>query len=143
MMMRTPLRAELTCSGYSAGHPWYYLLGGQTPSLRQIRAYVVERGTRGYLHDDIELAHARPEPKRSQELANLREEVVRQLCSDISRYRQIARALRDYRKQQVLDKQPDVCDDVHVSMSLKFNHLVNGLAHLNRLDKLPKQLSLF
>ena len=48
--------------GYSAGHPWYFLLGGPVPKPRAIRAEVEARGSPGYRIGDIEAADRRAEP---------------------------------------------------------------------------------
>ena len=29
---------ELSHKGYSAGHPWYYFLGGAVPTIKEIKA---------------------------------------------------------------------------------------------------------
>lgn len=132
------------CGGYSADHPWYYVLGGDIPSLKQIRAYTLERGCRGYLADEISQAHLKPEPKRSQCLDKIRSSVLRSLRADISRYQEVAQDLRRLLRGACAQaEQTPHCEDVHTSMSLKFCHIMNGFAHLNTLDALPKQLDLF
>lgn len=130
-------------SGYSAGHPWCYVLGGDIPSLKQIRAYTLERGCRGYLAEEIDQAHMKSEPKRSQSLSKIRLSVLHSLRADISRYREVARDLRSLREACEQAEQTPRCKDIHTSMSLKFCHIMNGFAHLHTLDALPKQLDLF
>lgn len=134
--------------GYSAGHPWYYLLGGAIPTLKQIRAYAcasaTKNGYRGYLADEINAAHARQEPKRSAALRKIKAKVIAGLCDDISRYREVVRELRAYRQRNPLNESPLISADVHMSTSLKFAHIYNGFVHLNTLDALPdQQLDLF
>lgn len=133
----------LLCGGYSAGHPWYYVLDGDIPRLKQIRAYALEREYRGYLAEEIDQAHLKPEPKRSQSLFKIRSNVLHSLRADISRYREVARDLRRLPEACEQAEQTQRCNDVHTSMSLKFCHIMNGFAHLSTLDALPKQLDLF
>lgn len=81
------------CCSYSAGHPWYYLLGGGVPTPKQIRAYACARadkkGYRGYLADKIDAAHPKQEPQRSEALRQIKARVISELCNDISRYREV------------------------------------------------------
>lgn len=131
------------CGGYRAGHPWYYVLGGTVPRIKQIQADALNLERRGYLARDIQAAHALPEPQRSCKLKGIRASVVQTLRSDISRYREVARELHKLRSQEkAADAQPS-CQSVHTSISLKFCHIKNDFAHLNMLDVLPKQLDLF
>ena len=131
------------CGGYSAGHPWYYVLGGTVPRIKQIQADALSLKRCGYLAEDIQTAHALPEPQRSNKLKGIRASVKQTLRSDISRYREVARELHKLRaREEAADAQPS-CQSVHTSMSLKFCHIMNDFAHLNLLDSLPKQLDLF
>lgn len=131
------------CGGYKASHPWYYVLGGSVPRIKQMQSYALSLERLGYLEEDILAAHALPEPRRSNKLKEIRASVVQTLCSDISRYREVARELHKLRVQaEAVDAQLS-CKEVHSSMSLKFCHILNEFAHLNLLDSLPKQLDLF
>lgn len=132
-----------SCCGYSAGHPWYYVLGGPVPKLKQIRAHALARGYYGYLADDIETANRKQEPDRSLALATLRTRVLAELKADIGKYRRAARNLHIVRRRKSGKPEEPSCDGVHVAISLKFNHLINGFVHLHTLDQLPKQLDMF
>ncbi|MEM7069357.1 MAG: hypothetical protein AAF478_10785 [Pseudomonadota bacterium] len=69
---------------------------------------------------------------------------MRELNSDLSDYRVVARKLNQHRKTQGWETPPTCCDDVHTDMSLKYAHLYNGFAHLHFLDELlNKQKDLF
>jgi len=131
---------RLTCGGYHAGHPWYYLLGGAVPTLKQIRNEAVGSGYRGYMAEDIDAAAKRAEPKRSEELRKIRAKVLDDLRSDISRYRQVTFKLHTHRRiSAVCENDIISCDDIHTAMSLKHAHIYNGFAHLNTLDNLSEQ----
>lgn len=132
----------LTHRGYSAGHPWYYFLGGDIPPIRAIRADVLAGAYRGYLADHIAGLSTKSEPKRSADIRKLRETIVSDLRADMSRYRQCACALRARRQSQG-DAAENICDERHTAISLKFNHIVNGFANLRTLDALPLQADLF
>lgn len=125
--------------GYNASHPWYYLLGGAVPTLKQIRSHAEIKSNRGYLADEIDAAHAKQEPKRSAALRKIKAEVVDGLNKDISCYREVVRELRTYQRDHRFDDKPSVCAEVHTSMGLKFAHIYNGFAHLKALDDLPNQ----
>lgn len=129
--------------GYSASHPWYYVLGGAIPRLTHIREYAIERGYPGYLSNEIQKADKKAEPNRSAAIEKLRKSVIDEMRRDISRYRQAARDLRVLRDRQTTQNIEPTCDGVHIAISLKFNHLINGFAHLYHLDGLRKQLDLF
>ncbi|VVT28133.1 hypothetical protein [Hoeflea sp. EC-HK425] len=134
----------LTHGGYQAGHPWYYYLGGRIPRLKEIRDAVIQSGYRGYMAERIDTLEALPEPRRSEKLRTLRDDVRAELYRDIRRYRVVARALRSYRHEQATTSPGHSCDDVHTAMSLKYAHIYNGLAHLHVLDALlGKQPDLF
>lgn len=132
----------LTHEGYSAGHPWYYVLGGAISTIKAIRACVLASDYRGYLADRIHEAGNKQEPERTQALNALRAEIIATMRGDISRYRECARELRRHR-QECTDKTPSVCADIHTAISLKFNHIYNGFANLRTLDEIPTQLDLF
>jgi hypothetical protein len=134
-----------THCGYGAGHPWFYFLGGPVLTPKEIREEVRRSGYRGYLADDICKADRKPEPQRSKALRELRAEMRRMLRADISRYREVARALHAYRRQQAhVTERPVSSADIHMSMSLKHNHIYNQFAHLLTLDELlGRQRDLF
>ncbi|MGH1330676.1 MAG: hypothetical protein ACRBBK_07325 [Paracoccaceae bacterium] len=131
-----------TCHGYNAGHPWYYVLGGAVVPVTAIRTEVLRGEYEGYLAGDIHVLRGKPEPQRTQAIDKMRAQIVSDLRNDLSRYRECARELRQYRVSVAKDAQP-ICDDIHVSLSLKHNHIYNGLANLRTLDALPKQGDLF
>ncbi len=136
------LEIELECGGYSAGHPWYYLLGGKRPTLKQISAYAERFEKRGYRVEEIDAAHRLPEPKRTAALSKIRAEIMDGLRRDMSGYRRAVRNLSAYRKANQPEASPKICDDVHVAVSLKFSHLLNDFIHLQKLGSIPSQLSL-
>ena len=123
-------------TNYSAGHPWYYKLGGPTPKPKQILADVKESDYQGYMRDDIAAASHKTEPQRSEALRNIRGKVLTDFRSDLSQYRKLACELRQQRKQGTDMEERPICSDIHTSMSLKYCHLYNDLAHLKYLDEL-------
>ena len=125
--------------GYNASHPWYYLLGGAVPTLKQIRSCAEVKSYRGYLANEIDAAHAKQEPKRSAALRKIKAEVVDDLNKDISCYREVVCKLRAYQRARQFDDNQIVCAEIHTSMGLKFAHIFNGFAHLKALDDLPNQ----
>jgi hypothetical protein len=130
-----------THSGYHAGHPWYYVLGGAVLSPSTIRNEVESSDYGGYLaHHIFELAE-KSEPRRSSALNELRAQIVADLRADLSRYRKCVRKLREYRAHRTETEQK--CEDIRVAICLKHNHIVNDLANLKTLDGLPKQGDLF
>ena len=138
--MKTATKSEgKSVGGYNAGHPWYYLLGNPVLLPSQIRAMAYASQYRGYYHDEIMAASNRPEPKRSQLLRDIRRQVVTELGKDISRYRKRIFELRKYQQRRGISKSLSCCDDIHVAVSLKHNHIYNGFAHLALLDELPDQ----
>ncbi|WP_156884543.1 hypothetical protein [Stappia stellulata] len=136
-------KIEMECGGYSAGHPWYYLLGGPVPTLKQIRSYAEKFERRGYRAEEIDAAHRLPEPKRTHALSKIRADIMEELRRDISGYRRAAKNLTEYRKQHQPEASPRICDGVHVAISLKLSHLLNDFIHLQKLDSIPSQLDLF
>ena len=72
----------------------------------------------------------------------MRAQIVSDLHTDISRYRECARELRAWRAANAETGAPK-CEDIHTAISLKHNHIVNDLANLRTLDSLPKQGNLF
>lgn len=134
------MSAPLSFHDYDPGHPWYYLLGGKPLTLKQIREHVGRRGYRGYNRDEIATASGRCEPRRSQELRTLRSVALGRLKEDISGYRRAVFLLHEFRAAPDTDE----CAEVHVSVSLKHNHLFNEFAHLLWIDELlTHQLDLF
>jgi len=129
--------------GYSAGHPWYYNLGGKVLSPKQILESVRASGYQGYRREDIEAAAALEEPRRSHALRAQRDQAMRDLARNLSGYRARARELRNYREEQPEPREP-ACSDIHTNISLKHNHLFNDFAHLIILEEhLARQPDLF
>lgn len=135
--------SELSHKGYSAGHPWYYFLGGAVPTLKEIRADAHANDCKGYLVDDIQAIGLKSEPQRTQAINAMRKKILDALKRDISVFRRCVRELRQYR---INHPKPvgRACAEIHTSMSLKNNHIYNGFATLKTLDELPdQQLDLF
>lgn len=132
----------LTYDDYSICHPWYFLLGGSAPSPRYIRDQVAETGQTGYLTADIDQIDRKPEPQRSTALRELCDKVKAELRKDIARYRECVCDLRRYRETQDPSERPRCAADVHVNLSLKVSHMINGFAHLRQLDSLSRQTDL-
>jgi hypothetical protein len=128
--------AQADIGGYRPGHPWYYYLGGAPLSLKRIRENVRASGYRGYLAEDIAAIDRKAEPQRSAELRRLRTRFMADLKNDVSRYRQVVRNLSRYRQSGQSDCTFAICNDVHVAISLKHNHLYNDFGHLILLDDL-------
>lgn len=81
---------------------------------------------------------------RSAGIRKLTLEITTILKADISQYREYARKLSKTRKHPELLNQQPFYDDVHMSVSLKHNHIYNDFAHLIYLEALKsKQLNLF
>ncbi len=80
------------------GHPWYYLRGGRVPPPKLILADALVHNYRGYMADTIEAVANKQEPQRSEKLRQIKAEVLEELSKDITRYRECARDLRDYRQ---------------------------------------------
>lgn len=129
--------------GYGAGHPWYYLLGGEIPTLKAIQAHAKAMNYGGYAADDIVKAAAKAEPQRTAALNSFTSKFRADLQNDISRYCQCVRELNALPKQSLQAEMPTVCNGKHVSMSLKFNHLINDFVHLHVLEGLHTQRDLF
>lgn len=131
-------------NGYTEGHPWYYRLGGPVPRPSQIREDARASGYRGWRERYILQMAALPEPQRSIQLRNLREEVLGEYRRDISGYRVCANALRRHRQGLPPKRQRPAWEDVHTDMGLKYCHLFNDFAHLCWLDDLlARQADLF
>jgi hypothetical protein len=128
--------SSLTAANYSAGHPWYYFLGGTILTPRQILEDTRTSGYKGYLRDDIAAIDKKSEPIRSDKLRQIRAETIKKLKSDLSRYRQCALQLHRHSKTELPINAVMSCNDIHTAISLKHNHLVNGFAHLITVDDL-------
>jgi hypothetical protein len=131
-----PSEALHSVGGYLPGHPWFYHLGGRPLTFKQIRENVRRSGYRGYKAEDIAAIDRKAEPQRSAELRRLRARFLAELKADISRYREVIRDLRWYRESGAQDCTAACCNDVHVAVSLKHNHLYNDFGHLILLDDL-------
>jgi hypothetical protein len=129
---------------YSSGHPWYYVLGGSVLMPSEILTAVRASGYQGYMAERIYVADALAEPKRSESLRAIKANVLNHFWADLSRYREVVRELRSYRRSLGAMDTLNKCKAVHESVSLKHNHLYNNFAHLVRLDDLlSKQPDLF
>lgn len=129
--------------GYGAGHPWYYVLGGEIPALKAIQAHARAMQYGSCAADDIVKAAAKAEPQRTAALNSFKSKFKADLQNDISRYRECVRELNALRKQRLQVEMPTVCNGKHISMSLKFNHLINDFVHLHVLEGLHTQRDLF
>ncbi len=135
---------EQTHEGYSAGHPWYYYLGGRRLSLKEIRQSSIDRGYRGYDADTLDMLGNMSEPKRSEQLRAKRAEIVAELKGDVARYRELAKELSARRMCGLDDVLEASCADIHTNISLKHNHIYNDLARLRVVDGcLSQQRDLF
>lgn len=138
--MRAESKQNYTTYGaYNFGHPWCYLLGNSVLTPKQIQQSVRSSSYRGYRQDEVLAASNRCEPKRSQLLREIRQQIIDELGKDISRYRKCVFELRRYWEQHGIPENPTCCDDIHVAVSLKHNHIYNGFAHLALRDELPAQ----
>jgi hypothetical protein len=121
---------------YSPGHPWYYLLGGRIRPPGSILQDALDRGYQGYAAADIAATSQQAEPQRSAALRQLKTRFYADYRRDLATYRQLAHQLRQRRKQGLDDRNAPVCAEIHTSISLKYCHLYNDLAHLTFLDDL-------
>ncbi|MEL6170523.1 MAG: hypothetical protein AAFR02_00720 [Pseudomonadota bacterium] len=134
---------KLSNQGYSAGHPWYYFLGGEVLSVKAIKKEAQSDDYGGYLFDRIEAIGRKAEPQRTHSIGEMREKLHADLSRDISIYRRCVCELRQYRKDNP-EPLGSCCAEIHTSMSLKHNHIYNGFANLKTLEALPEQqLDLF
>ena len=139
-------RERLSPSTYSPGHPWYYVLGGRPLRPREILDHIRAGDYRGYLADEIEKVNNRPEPRRSALLREFKAKAKRELFTDLSRYRRTVWVLREHRKSSLPPDGYPICHEIHQSVCLKFNHLVNGFANLIQIEDFlnkSEQLTLF
>lgn len=136
---------ELSYHSYKPSHPWYYKLGGKPPSLKAIRDYAITQKYHGYLSDKIAKARRHSEPKRSEHLRHITDNITAYLQRDITIYRQLRRHYALLTLQRKLNQNPNVCDDIHTSLSLKHNHLSNHFIQLHQLHQCPviEQYTLF
>ena len=135
---------DKTIGGYRQGHPWYYLLGGRPPSLKEIKAEAESDERGGYLADDIAQMDAMTEPKRSEKLRALRYRILKSLDRDIRIFRRCVRELRIYQEEHEGDEVPNSSAEIHMSVSLKYSHLFNGFGNLHLIETcLDKQKDLF
>lgn len=126
----------ITQNDYSCGHPWFYVLGGAIQSPKAIIAAIKRRGYKGYREDEILSADNKPEPQRSEALRRLKENALKNIRSDMSRYREVARELSHLRRSTSTADIEPICHSVHTNMSLKYCHLFNHFAHLIWLEEL-------
>ncbi len=130
--------------GYRQGHPWYYLLGGKPPSLKEIKAEAESDERGGYLAGDIAALDMMNEPKRSEKLRAMKKRVLDRLDRDVRIYHECVRELRSYQKEHEGEELPNCSAEIHTSMSLKYAHLSNGFGNLHLIDQcLSKQKDLF
>ena len=130
-------------TGYSQSHPWYYVLGGRVLSPAEIQASVELNAYSAAISEDILKIAKRLEPQRSEGLRELRGAIKQSLQRDIDIYLKFALKLKASR--QYADSNAELtCNDIHVSMSLKHNHLCYGYARLmNCEDHLNQKTDLF
>lgn len=129
--------------GYSSGHPWYYVLGGNALYPSEIKASV-DLGTYPELMvEDVLKASQMAEPIRSERLRALRLKFRQALLNDLNRYLECVRELRVLRRKTLTDEKP-FCEDIHQSMSFKHNHIYNDYAQLMICENcLAQQADLF
>jgi hypothetical protein len=128
---------------YSSGHPWYYVLGGKPLFPSQIKARINLETYPDLMVEDILKASKMAEPKRSERLRAIRLKTRASLSTDLNRYLECVRDLKNLRVSTPLDADPK-CEDIHQSMSLKHNHIYNDYAQLMICEShLAKQADLF
>lgn len=141
---KTCIRENYKHKGYCPGHPWFYFLGGKPRRLKEILEATRLNGYEGYARADIKAADAMAEPRRSETLRRLRGKFEADLKRDISRYRECVRELRETDWKIPNGDEVVSSGEIHTSLSLKHNHMVNNFAHLIVLDNLlAKQGDLF
>jgi hypothetical protein len=106
-------KAPQNLTGYNFGHPWYYVLGGEILSPKQIRAEVSTGSYQGYMAEEINAVDNKTEPHRSEALRAFKAKFLKDLAEDISCYRQIACAIRQDRVENPIFVEPDSCADSH------------------------------
>ena len=83
-------------TGYDPGHPWYYVRGGDIPTLKSIWQEVEDSGYKSYRKEDIKKAGDKQEPKRSELLRAMRKEAEHSLKRNISIFRKCVRQLHAF-----------------------------------------------
>lgn len=122
---------------YSAGHPWYYVLGGPVLSPKQIAVNTKASGYKGCQADDIQKAS-------DKQLRKIRRDVLQKYRRDLSQYRQAALLLHRFRSENPDAIHKPECEYVHTVIFLKHNHLCNVFAHLFYIEeRLQYQPDLF
>jgi hypothetical protein len=136
---------ELSYHSYKPSHPWYYKLGGKPPTLKSIRDYAINQKYQGYLSETIAKARRHSEPKRSEHLKHLKDIITDDLQRDITIYRQLRRDYALLSHQGKLNQNPDICDDIYISLALKCSHISNHFTQLHQLHQYPviEQFCLF
>ena len=137
----------LSSHDYHPSHPWYYVRGGKPLRLKTIRDNALKNHHAGFISDDIAKTARLCEPKRSTMLKNFKQNILRDLQGDIALYRQLRRlyTLECSKHHPQIPPALPICQNIHVSLSLKYAHLSNHFAHLHQLKKyaITEQYSLF
>ncbi|MGF1448152.1 MAG: hypothetical protein ACFB20_01900 [Opitutales bacterium] len=123
---------------YKPSHPWYYLQGGKVLTPKEIRDRAKASGCMGWREEELEKLDAQPEPQRSQGLRKLRAIALKELKENLDGYRWAVLRLHRYRREEP-DEERFVCDDVHVSVFLKYNHVFGDFAQLLAIDDMLAQ----
>ena len=128
---------------YRAGHPWYYRLGNRILFPSEIKAKVTLDDYPDFMIEDMLKAANMAEPKRSERLRTIRENIRQSLRSDLDIYLKYVRELKVRR----LDPDPpeqSISSCVYMAMSLKHNHIYNDYAQLMICEQyLAQQADLF
>lgn len=114
---------------YHAGHPWYYRLGGRVLFPSEIKAKVTLDDYPDLMIEDILVASNMTEPKRSERLRTIRDNIRQSLRRDLNRYLECVRELKARRLDPDPPEQP-ISSCVYMAMSLKHNHIYNRYAQL-------------
>lgn len=130
-------------TGYSTGHPWYYVLGGKALYPSEIRASVDLSNYSSLMVEDILKAAKMSEPIRSERLRAIRLKIRHSLLDDLNRYLECIRELKALQDDTSPTAEPEF-KEIHQSMSLKHNHIYNGYAQLMTCEShLAQQADLF
>lgn len=92
-------------------------------------------GYKGYRRHNIDHIAALTEPQRSEGLRKLRGDVLHEFKSNLKRYREVVFYLNYYRKTGEHIEEQAFCNDVFMSVSLKYCHLLNDFAHFIEIDR--------
>ena len=131
-----PEASEVPCiDGYPPEHPWFYKLGGKPPYPKAIRNAAIASGYRGYDADTITSLGECAEPKRSNSLRQLRARIERELCQDISAYRDIVRGIYALRRGARTNDDFSATTCPYMAASVKHAHIYNGFARLAYVDE--------